>query len=141
VVPPSDCVGISFVPEGFEGHVSYCVSAGVVYLNGMSTCILSSTQNLDAALQNSWDNDWYLAVTSDCSGKDYDSATDDQLWITNEMCNNLEDDIDDLETQVDGLNSYMDTWTQSVIDLVNAQMSNFDAQTQQALTDYLDTLQ
>jgi len=140
VAPPSDCDDISFVPEGFDGHVSYCVSNGVVYLNGVSTCILSTTPNLDIALQNSWDNDWYLAPSSDCSGKSYDTATDDQLWITNEMCNNLEDDIDELETSVDGLNTYMDEWTQSVIDLVNGQIGNFDQATQDALNDYLATL-
>jgi hypothetical protein len=139
VTPPSDCQSIAFVPEGFDGHVSYCVSAGVVYLNGRSTCIPSTTDNLDVALQNSWDNDWYLSPLPECS-KDYDTATDDQLWITNEMCNNLDDDIDELETAVDGLNTYMDDWTQSVIDLVNGQINNFDQATQDALNDYLATL-
>lgn len=75
----------------------------------------------------------------ECTGdKTYDEATDDQLWITNEMCNNLEDDIAELETQT---SDYMEQWTQSVVDLVNSQMSNFDAATQQALSDYLATLQ
>merc|ERR1712141_886533 len=138
--PPSNCQSIAFVPEGFEGHVSYCTSDGVVYLNGRSTCIPSNTDNLDVALQNSWDNDWYLSPLANCDGKDYDLATDDQLWITNEMCNNLDDDIDELETAVDGLNTYMDNWTQDVIDLVNGQIGNFDQATQDALNEYLATL-
>jgi len=140
VAPPADCVSLNWAPVGFEDHVSYCHADGVVYLNGRSTCILSSTDNIEATLQNSWENDWYLSATTDCSGKDYDAATTDQLWITNEMCNNLEDDIDTLETSVSGLNTYMDEWTQSVIELVNSQINNFDAQTQEELNNYLATL-
>jgi len=134
---PEGCTSIDFTPEGFSGVVSYCEYDGMVYLEGYSTCILSNTGDLTTALQNSWDNDWYLGASESCTGRTADATTDDQLYITNKMCDNLEADIDSVESQLD---SYMSTWTQQVTDLVNSNMANFDAATQQALTDYLATL-
>jgi len=90
------------------------------------------------ALQTVWDDQWYLATDGCTADKTYDEATSDQLWITNEMCNNLEEEISDLESST---SDYMSTWTQAVIDLVNAQKENFNSDTQQALDDYLATLQ
>jgi len=139
VATPSSCVDTGFSIEGFESLV-WCEYDGSVYLNGRDTCVSSGTDEstMFAALQSVWDNDWDLAA-GDCTGdKTYEESTDDQLWITNEMCNNLEDDIAQLETQT---SEYMEQWTQSVIDLVNSQMSNFDADTQSALSAYLETLQ
>jgi len=139
VATPSSCADTGFSVEGFESLV-WCEYEGTVYLNGRDTCVSSGTDEstMFASLQSVWDNDWDLAA-GECTGdKTYDEATDDQLWITNEMCNNLEDDIAELETQT---SDYMEQWTQSVVDLVNSQMSNFDAATQQALSDYLATLQ
>jgi len=139
VANPSDCVDTGFSVEGFESVV-FCEAMGTVYLNGRDTCVPSGGDQTEmySLLQDVWDNSWYLA-SGDCTGdKTYDEATGDQLWITNEMCNNLEEDIEELETST---SEYMSAWTQSVIDLVNAQMSNFDADTQQALSDYLETLQ
>jgi len=139
VASPSDCVDTGFEVEGFP-NVNFCSSAGTVYLNGRDTCVPSSgdeTETYDA-LQNVWEDDWYLAADGCTADKTYDEATVDQLWITNEMCNNLEEDISELESST---SNYMDGWTQAVIDLVNAQKSNFNEDTQQALDEYLATLQ
>lgn len=134
---PAGCVAYDFAPEGFSGEVAYCVADGMVYLDGYSTCIPSTTSDLDAALQNSWNNDWYFGASMECTARTEDATTDDQLWVTNKMCDNLEADIDAVETSMD---SYMDDWTQQVVELVTTNLNNFDAATQQALNDYLATL-
>jgi len=136
---PSDCADTGFSVEGFES-LYFCESAGTVYLNGRDTCVASGGDQTEMyqSLQDVFDNSWYLAGGDCDGGRSYDEATQDQLWMTNEMCNNLEDDIEELETQT---SEYMDSWTNSVIDLVNSQMSNFDEDTQAALSAYLDTLQ
>merc|ERR1719189_1750835 len=134
--PPTGCVSMTFFPEGFQ-EVSYCESDGMVYMEGYSTCIPSSSNDLEVALQNSWDNDWFFGTSQDCTERDSDETTDNQLWVTNKMCDNLEQEIDSVET---GLDSYMDIWRQDVTTLVNQNMDKFDQDTQQALTDYLNAL-
>merc|ERR1719357_104841 len=139
VAAPADCVDVGFSIADFD-ELQWCASDGTVYLNGRDTCVASAQEaaELESALTNVWENSWYLA-SGECTGdRSYDDATADQLWITNEMCNNLEADISDLETQTA---DYMDGWIQSVVDLVNANMENFDTDTQNALSDYLVTLQ
>jgi len=88
-------------------------------------------------LQQVWEDEWYLAANGCTGGKTYDEATEDQLWITNAMCSNLEEEINELESSTA---DYMDGWTQSVIDLVNAQKDQFNSETQKALEDYLASL-
>jgi len=139
VAAPAGCVDVGFSVENFD-ELQWCASGGTVYLNGRDTCVASDQESaaLQSALTEVWENSWYLA-SGECTGdRSYEEATDDQLWITNEMCNNLESDINELETQTA---DYMDSWIESVVDLVNANMANFDQDTQNALTDYLATLQ
>jgi len=136
---PDGCTDTGFTIQGFPS-INFCSSNGVVYLNGRSTCVPSGGDQNEMynALQTVWDDQWYLATDGCTADKTYDEATSDQLWITNEMCNNLEEDISNLESST---SDYMSTWTQAVIDLVNAQKSNFNSDTQQALDEYLATLQ
>merc|ERR1740123_150481 len=134
---PVGCVPYDWTPEGFENEVSYCVSDGVVYLDGYSTCVLASSGDVNAALQNSWDTDWYFGASQGCTGRGDEETTDDQLWVTNKMCDNLEKDINDVETDV---NDYMDSWRTEVTNLVNDNLDNFDQQTQDALKALLDQL-
>jgi len=134
-----DCQDTGFKIEGFP-TITFCALDGSVYLNGRNTCVPStSTENvMYDSLTEVWNDQWYLAAGTCDGGKTYDEATQDQLWITNEMCNNLEKDIAALESSTE---TYMDNWTQSVINLVNANMGGFSDDTQQALDDYLRTLQ
>jgi len=135
---PADCVDTGFTIEGFP-QVNFCSSNGMVYLNGRSTCVPSDgvQSEMFNALQTVWEDQWYLAANDCTADKTYDEATQDQLWITNEMCNNLEGDIATLESSTE---DYMSTWTQAVIDLVNSQKENFNQDTQEALDNYLETL-
>merc|ERR1719195_1245714 len=135
VAAPAGCADVGFSVENFD-ELLWCASGGTVYLNGRDTCVASDQESaaLQSDLTEVWNNSWYLA-SGECTGdRSYEEATDDQLWITNEMCNNLEADINELETQTA---DYMDSWIESVVELVNANMANFDQDTQNALTEYL----
>lgn len=154
VVPPvSDCIDPGFSIEGFP-TVTACVSptTQLVYLNGVDTCITAESVGLDSftadssyaelnvALQDLFANSWYLALTDDptcTSEKTFEEATDDQLWITNEMVENVEEDIEEIEANL----GYMDDWKSRIVDLVNSRLDNFDSDTQDALTNYLNDLQ
>jgi len=134
-----DCQDTGFKVEGFD-TITFCALDGFVYLNGRNTCVPSTGAEdvMHNSLATVWNDQWYLAAEPCDRGLTYDEATQDQLWITNEMCNNLEKEIEELETSTA---NYMDGWTQSVIDLVNANKGQFTLETQQALDAYLDTLQ
>merc|ERR1712117_890534 len=97
VAAPAGCVDVGFSVENFD-ELQWCASGGTVYLNGRDTCVASDQESaaLQSALTEVWNNSWYLA-SGECTGdRSYEEATDDQLWITNEMCNNLESDINEL---------------------------------------------
>jgi len=134
-----DCQDTGFKVEGFDS-ITFCALDGFVYLNGRNTCVPSTTSEnvMHNSLTTVWNDQWYLAAEPCDGGKTYDEATQDQLWITNEMCNNLEKDIGELESSTA---NYMDNWTQSVIDLVNDNMGAFSEDTQRALDNYLEQLQ
>merc|ERR1712086_310862 len=136
---PDGCVSWDYAPAGFENEVSYCVSGGMVFLDGHSTCIPASgdASEVNASLESSWNNNWYFGASQKCTGRDSDATTDDQLWVTNKMCDNLETDIASAEASV---TNYMDGWKSDVTDLVNANMVNFDADTQSALQALLDQI-
>jgi len=133
-----DCQDTGFKVEGFD-TITFCALDGFVYLNGRNTCVPSTGAEdvIYNSLTTVWNDQWYLAAEPCDRGLTYVEATQDQLWITNEMCNNLEKEIVELETSTA---DYMDGWTQSVIDLVNDNKGQFTPETQQALDDYLDTL-
>eukprot|EP00492_Amphilonche_elongata_P002449 TRINITY_DN26_c0_g2_i4.p1 TRINITY_DN26_c0_g2~~TRINITY_DN26_c0_g2_i4.p1 ORF type:complete len:426 (-),score=97.03 TRINITY_DN26_c0_g2_i4:231-1478(-) len=139
VASPSGCVDTGFDVQGFE-YLDWCSVDGTVYLNGRDTCVPSGGDETEmfSALQTVWDDQWYLAADGCDGGRTYDEATEDQLWITNEMCNNLEEDIAELESST---GDYMSDWTAAVIALVEAQKDNFGTETQQALDDYLASIQ
>merc|ERR1711951_18552 len=136
---PEGCTDTGFTISGFP-QVNFCSSNGVVYLNGRSTCVPSdgSQSEMFNALQTVWEDEWYLAADGCTADKTYEEATNDQLWITNEVCNNLQKDIVELESTI---SDYSASWSQTVLDLVNEQLDGFDSETQQALEDYLATLQ
>lgn len=134
---PEDCKTYDFAPAGFENEVSYCVSNGIVYLGGFSTCIPKETQNLNDALQNSWNNDWFFGTSEGCTERNADDTTQDQIWVVNKMCDNLSKDIDSLETSN---KNYMDQWTKDIKALIEANMSNFSDEKQKQLNEFLATL-
>jgi len=92
-------------------------------------------------VENAFENDWYLAHGTCAGRKTDDMATDDQLFITNHMLDNLETDIDELEAEMGAasadLVTYLDNWKQQVKDLINANMSNFDETTRAALEQFM----
>lgn len=134
---PANCNAYQFTPAGFENEVSYCVADGLIYLAGFSTCILDDG-NAQTALQNSWDNDWYFGASEQCTGRSADATTKDQLWVTNKMCDNLDAEITNLESQNQ---QFMTTWKSDVTTAINNKMNSFDAATQQALREFLKTIE
>jgi len=158
VIPPvNDCVNPGWAPEGFP-NVMACVSptTQMVYINGVDTCITAESVGLDsysadssfteinAALNDLFLNNWYLSRTdlNECTNdKTFDEAVDDQLWITNEMVENLEGEIEEVQEDVALTHDYMDNWISRVMALVNDNLQNFDSETQNALTEYLAVLQ
>merc|ERR1711879_235462 len=92
--PASDCIEYTgYSPAGFEDSVSYCVYNDCYYMNGMETCVCGSSDPA-ADLQNLWENDFELSQCTDT--RTFDEIMTDQLWITNQM-------IDDLEAQVESI--------------------------------------
>jgi len=142
---PEGCVRRDdLTPAGFEGVVVYCATEDLIYVNGRSTCVATSDPDARALIANAFENDWYFAQDGEtCADKTYDVATDDQLYVTNHMLNNLEEDIDQLEEDMAGesadLDAYLANWKTEVAALISESMANFDETTQAALQNYIDT--
>jgi hypothetical protein len=142
---PEGCVRRDdLTPAGFEGVVVYCATEDLIYVNGRSTCVAASSPDAAALVANAFENDWYFALDGEqCGDKSYDVATDDQLFVTNHMLNELEDDVDQLEEEMAGesadLDSYLANWKTEVAALITDNMANFDETTQAALQNYIDT--
>jgi len=149
VTEPADCNDIDFVPAGFEDTgVKYCSDTlGLIYLNGVSTCMYTedyeTEAEMEAALQYSWDNNFSLG-TDTCESKSYDQQVDDQLFVTNEMVNDLEDDIDALESSLvtasDDLAAYIDDWSCQVSDLIDLYKENYSEDIASQLSTFQDDL-
>merc|ERR1711997_930496 len=133
---PDNCKAYQFAPAGFEKEVSYCVSDGVIYLAGYSTCIPETTANAHTALQNSWNNDWWFGASEACTGRTADQTTTDQLWVTNKMCDNLDAEITTLEGQQ---TQFMADWKKDIAKAIRDKFDQFDASMQQKLTDFMKT--
>lgn len=142
--PPAGCVDRpDLVPMGFEGVLQYCATEDMIYINGRTTCVDPTEADAEALVSNAFINDWYFAHGT-CEGrKEYDLATDDQLYVTNYMLDDLETDIDELESEMAAesadLDAYLETWKTDVASLITDNMSNFDATTQAALQAYIDS--
>jgi len=139
---PDGCVDRpELTPEGFEGVIQYCSTGDLIYVNGQTTCVDPNDVDSVSLIQNAFKNNWYFAHGTCENTKEYEMATDDQLFVTNHMLNNLEKDIDALESSMAGsssdLNTYLNNWKQQVADLINQNMNNFDATTQAALQQYV----
>jgi len=142
--PPANCEDRpDLVPMGFEGVIQYCATDDLIYINGRTTCVDPTEADAEALVSNAFQNDWYFTHGT-CEGrKDYDLATDDQLYVTNHMLDDLETDIDELESEMaaesSDLDAYLETWKTEVASLITDNMSNFDATTQAALQAYIES--
>lgn len=140
---PGGCVERpELTPEGFENVLVYCVVDGNVYLNGRDTCIQDG-ENVDSDVSNAFENDWYFSADG-CSSKSYDTAMDDQLFVTNEQLNDLESDIDQLESDMDqksaDLDSYLADWKEQIAALLESSVvDGLDADTATAVNEYIAT--
>merc|ERR1712217_33159 len=153
-VPYSDLPGTLQEPAGCEarpsltkldGDIVYCAFDGIIYLNGRSTCIVDDQSNPDvtaAAVNTAFETNWYMSADGCEHVADYDTATDAQLYVTNELLNDLEGDIDQLEADMQAeaadLDSYLDSWKDEVKQIIEGSLSNFDADTLAALTAYMN---
>merc|ERR1719499_1192477 len=146
-VPPSDCIDPGFTIEGFE-TIRACVSPTNqnVLLNGRETCITANSVGLDSfavsgddygklndALLDLWTNSWYLNVEGVCTEKTEEEAADDQLWITNEMVDHVDAQLEAVKADL----GYMDRWKQRIRDLINQRKGNYDSATQDALNQFM----
>jgi hypothetical protein len=153
-VPYSDLPGTLQEPAGCEarpaltkldGDIVYCAFDGIIYLNGRSTCIVDDPTNPDVtatAVNTAFETNWYMSADGCEHNADYDTATDAQLYVTNELLNDLESDIDALEADMAAeaadLDSYLDSWKSDVRSIIEGSLANFDADTQAALTAYMN---
>merc|ERR1712117_800679 len=92
--PPAPCTSYDgYAPEDFEQVVDYCSYNGCYYMNGMETCVCDATSsNVAADLQNLWETSFELSQCSDT--RSFDEVMNDQLFITNQMITELENDVD-----------------------------------------------
>jgi len=140
---PDGCVDRpDLIPEGFDNVIFYCATTDLIYVNGRSTCVNPNDVDSDTLVLAAFETNWYFAHDSDnCDDlKSYDMATDDQLFVTNHMLDNLQEDIDAAEesmaTQTEELDSYFSNWKKQVAALIAA--GNFDDATAAALQQYVD---
>merc|ERR1712048_864971 len=126
------------------GIIYYCQADGMIYVNGHTTCVNSDDPDAAALVSEAFEESWTLAVNDDMclQTKDYDTATDDQLFITNHMLDVLEEDIDQLEADMADesadLDAYLANWKVEVIELIEGSLDSFDDTTQAALESYMD---
>lgn len=150
--PPSDCVSTNvYDPEGFEAVVDYCLYDGCYYMNGMETCVCSET-NAATELQTLWEDVFELSKCEDT--RPFDEVMQDQLFITDKMIDDLEDQINnipDINQQLsdaeDDLNEIWQNFQDEITAILNAASADANdagntdvaAQLEQVITD-LDNL-
>lgn len=113
--PPKDCVASNiYDPEGFESVVDYCLYDGCYYMNGMETCVCTS-DTAATELQTLWEDVFELSKCQD--KRPFDEVMQDQLFITDKMIDDLEDQINnipDINQQLsdaeDDLNQIWTNW-------------------------------
>lgn len=132
--PPSDQAAYSgYAPAGFEEKVSYSEVGDCYLMNGMETCVCNADYSDPAAeLQNLWENNFYL---THCEAKrTFDEVMTDQLWITNEMIDDLESQIasiPDVNSQLASAESELqaiwNTWETEITATIEAAVSTAEA--------------
>eukprot|EP00494_Astrolonche_serrata_P031926 UN32195 len=101
--PPENCVAYSgYTPEGFASEVSYCVADdGCYYWNGQHTCVCNdNVADIDVALKEAFENSFQF-LNPQCANPDmydrpHDQVMNDQLMVTEQMVNDLEDKVQGL---------------------------------------------
>merc|ERR1712156_1181419 len=89
------------VPQDFVGVIKYCATDDLIYVNGQTTCVDPNDPDYVALVQNAFKDDWFLAHGTCPNMKNYEIATDDQLFITNHMLNGVEGEVKQLEKAMD----------------------------------------
>jgi len=143
--PPSSCSDYDgYSPEDFAAVVDYCVGDdGCYYMNGMTTCVCDSTSaDVAADLQNIWQNTFELSQCSDT--RSFDEIMNDQLFITNQMITDLENQVDSipdvntqLQTAQDELQTIWSNWEAEITATINAAIATAENDGNQNLADQL----
>merc|ERR1719326_2037690 len=83
-------------------------------MNGMETCVCDDSSDAAADLQSLWETSFELSQCTDV--RTFDEIMNDQLFITNQMITDLEEQVDsipDVNTQLESAQEELDTiWTE-----------------------------
>jgi len=144
--PPSACSDYEgYSPEDFAAVVDYCLGDdGCYYMNGMQTCVCdSSSTDVDADLQNLWENTFEFSQCSDT--RTFDEIMNDQLFITNQMITDLENEVNSipdvntqLQTAQDELNVIWTNWESEITATINSAIATAEADGNQEVVDSLN---
>lgn len=143
--PPESCSAYAgYSPEDFAAVVNYCRGDdGCYYMNGMETCVCDVDGNVATELQNLWESTFELSSCSD--PRTFDEIMNDQLFITNQMISDLEEQVEsipDVNTQLQNAQGELQTiwinWETEITATINAAIATAQNDGNQELVDSLN---
>jgi flagellar biosynthesis chaperone FliJ len=87
----------------------------------MATCVCTDSADINADLQTAFEEEFYLSLCDDSQKRTYDQVLRDQLYITNALIDDLEEQIDsqpDLDEQLAEAEEQISTyWTNYEVEI------------------------